>query len=623
LRELLRECTARVASDGGGGQGAGFFVDEHHLLTCWHVVGRKGPCTVWPEQRQQRSGNVICGDEELDIALIEVEEVPGEPLQPTVVIRSEFSDGDVVVSGYPDLEVAGPGHQNRPYKGIAHTDQGRLTAIRLAGENVTYGQSGGAVLDLTTGAVVAIARWTDAPEGLSGGSIPIAIAEEWFTSRDLTILRDVQRRPLPSTARWRDTLGHLPWTSLGYRMDMWEVGASLDIHVASIDGQRGCWQVLMGTAAGSPSRLTIHDLGDDVAEVLFHWAHRGRVHTEDEVDLFGRLLSSALFPQSVRQRLATVRSANPALVRLVMGDDALASVPWELAAAPGGSDFLAADEKLRFCRVAADAPELAYRPESTLAQIVGIVVQHENLHEQAPVVVHDRKSEPWPHVNELVGGLERCFDTPSYQYQLLKNPSPDQVEDRLEHPSDVVHYIGFGRIEKSRVELAFADDDGNIDFHPASKLFEWVARAQARLLVIELATPPPDLDLDPVSSGSFADALGGSLGAVIFTSVPVHPLLYQPFNRKLYEVLAAGRTVEEAVQMSRKKLHTNVPLDDHAAFGWFTLITGREAGIRIVAAQAGERSAAGQRSLTPVGSDASASAEGQRTPSDEFRQGGP
>jgi Trypsin-like peptidase domain len=623
LADLLRRCTARVAPTSDAKGGAGFFIDERHLLTCWHVVKREGPCSVWPEEREQRPGTVIAGDDKLDVALVQVEHVPGEPLRPTVAIRREFTDGPVLVSGYPRTDGKRCEHQNRDYTGQATTVQGRLTAIRLAGDNVIFGQSGGPVLDLATGAVVAMVCWTDAPGGVVGGrATSIAAVEEWFTAHGHQQVEEVLRTPPASVKDWRETIGDLQWTALGYRADAdaRELGPLLDIRVASVDGQRGSWQVFVDAPAGTASTLTVHDLGDDIADVLFHWGQRGRVHTEAEVSLFGRLLSSALFPQSVQQRLATVRTADTALIRLVMGNDALANVPWELAAAPGSDAcFLAADEKLRLCRVASDVRSdgrgTEVRKPPAGARVVGIVVQKQDLHEVAPVVVNDREPRSWPDVERVVGRLEECLDLPAYQeVKVLKNPRPDQVEIELQGACDVVHYIGFGRWEKEQVQLAFADDEGRLDFHPAAKLFQWVCQANACLVVIELATPPPDLDLDPVPPGAFADALRASVGAVVFTSVPVHPLLYQPFNRSLYQVLAKGRTVEEAVQLSRKSLYTNQPLDDYAAFGWFALMTGPESGIRVVApaAESPQQSAA-SRSLAQVGAGGAEPSEHPRS----------
>jgi hypothetical protein len=614
LAELLRRCTARIAPEPDAKGGAGFFIDEHHLLTCAHVVKQRESCTVWPEERAQRAGTVIAADDELDIALVRVDPVPGEPIQPTVVMRREFSNGPVLVSGYPRAEPAALGHQNRDYTGQAHRVHGRLMAVRLADDNVIYGQSGGPVLDLATGAIVAIVRWTVAPGGVAGGgATSIAAAEEWFTAHGQELLGEVLQTPPASAERWHETIGDLQWTTLGYRTDAAarELGPSLDIRIASVEGKRGSWQVFMDTPAGAASTLTVHDLGDDIADVLFHWGQRGRVHTEAEVNLFGRLLSNALFPQPVQQRLATVQTADTALVRLVMGGDALANVPWELAAAPGNDTcFLAADEQLRLCRVAADAPEVEERVPPKSAKVVGIVVQGKKLHEEAPVVVNDRQPRSWPELESVVSRFRECLDVPAYQDAVvLNNPLPDEVETQLQGPCDVVHYIGFGRLEKEQVQLAFMDEECRLDFHPAAKLFQWVCHAKACLVVIELATPPPELDLDPVPPGAFADALGASVGAVVFTSVPVHPLLYQPFNRKLYELLAKGRTVEEAVQLSRKNLHTNLPLDDHAAFGWFALVTGETKGIRVVAPATESLPSAASRSPAQVGPGAAESRE--------------
>ena len=152
---------------------------------------------------------------------------------------------------------------------------------------------------------------------------------------------------------------------------------------------------------------------------------------------------------------------------------------------------------------------------------------------------------------------------------------------------DVLHYIGIGRKADGRPEILFVDDS-----EPESELEEWedvqsvladAARAGVRFVVLELMLPPDDKDFQQLTCSAFGDIVTGTVTAVVLTNLPVYPHQCQVFDRQFYRSLSGGASIEEAVQEARCKLKAGKPTGDAAGFGWFTVVTGRQTGIRLAA----------------------------------------
>src|ERR1019366_8860389 len=93
----------------------------------------------------------------------------------------------------------------------------------------------------------------------------------------------------------------------------WNIEECIDLRVS---GKRHRWLISMAQAAGPGLDRTGPDLGEGVAEALFHWAQRRRIRDVDEVALPGPLLANALFPQRMADHLSLVSQADRILVRL-------------------------------------------------------------------------------------------------------------------------------------------------------------------------------------------------------------------------------------------------------------------------------------------------------------------
>lgn len=582
LQQLVKKCTARVRGPNQrAGGGTAFFIDDRHLITCKHVVKANKLVDVEPYERASRPGKVIAEDTERDLALLEIEPVEGEPAQPAVALHEALAQrGRFLLAGYPQDPQAPGGLEVREYSGGRRDDNsGRLMNLALdAGENVTFGQSGGALVDVASGAVVAIARYSKAPKGiLGGGCVPISTAAACF---DL-VRRHVDYPP-NAVREWRDALGEAAWIDLYH---VWTMRTSLDVHVG---GSRNRWRVDVEKGLQSagddkdPVRDgTIEDLGDGVAEVFFEWAHRSEIHSASQVKLFGRLLSEALFRPRLKGEFETALPSDETVVRLLVEGTELVDVPWELAALPDGDEsFLATDKRVRLVR-AADLPE---RPPpqapSASARAIGIVVKSE----ESVNGVDGSHGDAGYLKAAMYSGAIVAPELEDEQESPLENPGFYEAECALGTPVEIVHYQGYGRYaatpgEGATAELAFIDDNDDMRWVPAARFLDSVASSGARLLVLEFLTPPrmPGLERIPTSALMAIQ----STEAMVFTSAPIQSSQARVFNEHFYRALGKYRTVAEAVQEARRVLMVNSPANDYAGFGWFTLAMRGNSDMRI------------------------------------------
>src|SRR5262249_6759397 len=149
------------------------------LLTCHHVVvGKKGdPVDVCPFGRKSRGGTIrdVRTLAEGDLALVDVDAVDGEGIQPAVVLHPAITDHiEYFAAGYPKEELLGKsglevipcqGHARRPDENTVD-----LLVIEAGGALVGSGLSGGGVLSSGSGAVAALVQYAQDPKADSGGA---------------------------------------------------------------------------------------------------------------------------------------------------------------------------------------------------------------------------------------------------------------------------------------------------------------------------------------------------------------------------------------------------------------------------------------------------------------------
>ncbi len=322
LKELLRDATALVFVDDRP-VGSAFFISDDLLLTCEHVITHS-VVTIQLVGRQSCLEAKVIATDESDLALLRCQRVDDEP--PTCVVLGRTlhqDDRDCFVAGFPREDGQPPGLeifdvQAHPRTDLGGDDQGLQIE---AGKIVTWGMSGGPVVSTRSGAVIGIIRTSKDPtDALGGGAIPIGRAAAAFGQ-----VAQIMTETIPAMVPWRDALGRDRWQQLGKQS--WDTEEHIDLWVS---GGRQSWLISLAQTAGSGPARTGLDLGEEVAIAIFHWAQRRHTRGVDEVELLGRLLASALFPQSTAQHLGVAKYTDSIVVRLHVeqGND-LADIPWD------------------------------------------------------------------------------------------------------------------------------------------------------------------------------------------------------------------------------------------------------------------------------------------------------
>jgi predicted RNase H-like HicB family nuclease len=191
-----------------------------------------------------------------------------------------------------------------------------------------------------------------------------------------------------------------------------------------------------------------------------------------------------------------------------------------------------------------------------------------------------------PTRTDLCKDLADAVTKPEFDLTLLDELPYHTVCQYLETGEyQVYHYIGIGQVHSKDAMIAFGDERvqswGKVD-----KILEIAARSGVRLVVFEFMLPPEGTDLSPITPRALDNAIKGSVNAVVLTNLPVHPIQFnqfKQFNDEFYACLSAGDSIESATQNGRSALQLDTMIEDAAAFGWFTVITGPAAGVSLVA----------------------------------------
>jgi hypothetical protein len=576
LTQLLKECTADVMS-GGVSRGAAFFVSNTILLTSYHVVEERADLTIQTRRGRTPSVAVIAPNpgRDDDLALLRVAIEDSDPGQPAVLLDDSIEAKDYYVVGYPDEQGQGPGQEGFYVEGhdraVIH---GTPVLLQVeAGKIVTYGMSGGPVLNMDTGAVAAVIRSSKNPnEALGGGAIPVARVFQHYPE-----LAEFGRNAPVAVERWRNVLGPELWRLRG---QAWEIATEIDL---TIGGTRNAWSIASKVISEEGVTRTASDLGEDLTEAMFRWAQRRRLSTRDEVELLGRLLEKALFPAPVEHHLRALSEADHLTLRLHVDPSCgLDDIPWELACVPDSSEFLSAHPTYRLVRVddRVDPADPSPTPEEIrVLSFSGLAPERW----QYPAASFGDERDGPPTVERIAGNLAESLAGPAFSHTDLGEQTEELQELLGAQSYDVLHYIGVGKLsaDGQRGELSLVDEFGAPWFLDMQELLKWARQAGVRLVVLQFTGPPIGERFESVSLSSLGELVGGGIEAVVMTRFPVHPRQFAVFNRWLYQYLGQGRTLEDAVQQGRVKLKQAPVVDDWAGFGFFTLITDGSAEIRL------------------------------------------
>lgn len=594
LQDLLLQCTANVRC-GDRSKGAAFFVSNTLLLTSHHVVEGCDDLKVVTSEGRERAAIAIAPNpgQADDLALLRVDMQDSDPAQPAVLLDASLAGDDMYVVGYPVEQGRETGQEGFRVTTHPRLVNGVPDLLQIEpGPLITYGMSGGPVLNLRTGAVAAVVRTSrDPQDALGGGAVPVAVAFERYPE-----LAEFARDTPVAVRRWRDRLGPEAWRLLGHE---WELATDVNLR---LNGMRKEWTISSEVTSEEGETRTASDLGDDLTEAMFRWAQRQRLSGQAEVELLGRLLARALFPTAVERHLAALSEADRLTVRLhVRAGCGLEDIPWELASIPQRQEFIAADPRFQLVRVDDRvAREGRTEPLPDTIRVLGLTALATDKWVY-PVASYGDVLYGWPSAGSIARGFEGTFASTAFELTALGEKHDDLQDELARGRYDVLHYLGVGQTVRDdvrgsdRAKLSLLDSFDEPFFSNADELFKWAREGGVRVVVLEFTGPPIGQRLEPVTISSLREMLGGSVEAVVVTRFPVHPRQFDLFNKAFYASLAAGRTVAEAVQVGRVKLRGNQAVDDWAGFGCFALVTDQGPPTRLVPPQ-GEAPEQGPRS---------------------------
>jgi Trypsin-like peptidase domain/CHAT domain len=584
LKKLLGEAMALVHVDGVP-VGTAFFISDCLLLSCQHVATLGDRCAILTGQGELCEATVTFENLDNDFSLLSVAPSATGPRK-CVLLGVASTDGACLVGGYPRLDLYADGQEIFPttvhLRTAADNNNVVQTLIFEAGKIIASGMSGGPVLDLETGEVTGIVRWSlDPQDSLGGGAVPL--------SRIVSLSEDLQRlvkSPSLAVLDWRKSLGRELWESGGRT---WEMSAQVDLHIG---GDRKTWKISLDPAQGT-EEVTVLDLGADVSEALFKWAQRRRVRWQPEVALLSQLLARALLPSGVATHLQALTGSDSVLIRMFFdnGND-LADIPWELAVVPGQPQkLLGADAAYRLVRVLPGRhPDATPPPGPDGVKVLAAVTLPTGWN--FPRIRGKIRRDPyeWQDAPEMSKWLRRDVEARGFKIDVYESTPWNEVREALQiDMPDVFHFIGVGRLEADQPFLLFPNLSGHGE-QPinARDVLAEAASNGVKLVVVELVLVPEEENVEPLTSSSLGDVFSDGLGAVVLTHLPVHPLQLQIFNQAFYKELGAGKAVEVAAQEARRSLHSNTQVEDAAGFGWFTLITDERPGLVVTASQQDE-----------------------------------
>lgn len=244
LRTALSRCAVRLSGDGCRG-GSGFFVAPGYVVTCAHVVADEGSSVIVTWEGMDYEGIVrfrepagaaatrlVLGYP--DLAVVQLAAPPDQPcvwlwLGDTIPdedvplyavgYNTVYSGGDPELAGLP-LTAGGP----QKLEGA--------TLIRVKGDELPRGTSGGPIIDLTTGRVMAIVKTTRQANTPYGGvAIPLGVLrrvprelqaairdghDSYHASESWPAMVDrlrLERRESPTMTAWTDPGYALPMLS--------------------------------------------------------------------------------------------------------------------------------------------------------------------------------------------------------------------------------------------------------------------------------------------------------------------------------------------------------------------------------------------------------------------------
>jgi len=284
-------------------------------------------------------------------------------------------------------------------------------------------------------------------------------------------------------------------------------------------------------------------------------------HTNaDLLKKFGKLLYQIIFPATIdrhfNQTEAVARSKDSKVrIRLTIEPDALAQLPWE---------FLYREERGYF---------LATNPDTVLSHYLdlplppGYVRQGEGpLH--MLTIISNPKDQPQLDVERWDQIVRQALSKPLGEGQLTLQTVGQATFENIEaalldHPPDIVQFVGHGVYQRDKGYLALVGENGNTCIVDDKQFAQIFAGVQDRLGLVCLATCESAKSDSPQSFlGIAPQIVQRGVPAVVAMRYPVRVSTAEIFLESFYKAVAARKPVDWAVQWARNAISIQVGLNN-------------------------------------------------------------
>jgi hypothetical protein len=292
-----------------------------------------------------------------------------------------------------------------------------------------------------------------------------------------------------------------------------------------------------------------------------------RVLTLDEMIALGEDLGAALFPLKVRdlyiRSLASLEETEGLRIRLMIDPYALSDVPWEYVYL-AGADTPASQKRANGF--------LAFNPQISLVryQMIGRglgkieTVGEESLRMVA--LLSNPDNTPGLDLTREVKNIREALkDLPQIQPEFYPNCTVEQLLKILIKPAHIFHFSGHGAFEGSMGDtfgseegegnLTLTGEDGSAVDFPAGKLAMNLAGRGVRFAMLGACESSKVDQINAWTGIAPALTLAG-IPAVVGMQFKILDSSAIAFSSILYESLAAGLTIDEAVSKGRLAIYT-------------------------------------------------------------------
>jgi Trypsin-like peptidase domain len=551
LLSVLRAATVRI-DVGGVSSGTGFFVAFGHVVTCHHVIE---PALVpepdWGKVGIHDSSGVVWRvtdrsryDKDADLASLRLSGTSDSP-----VVRLDEgigADDPLYTWGFPaDRQDGVP---------ATFEAEGRLGGqqswIKFKAGQVVKGMSGAPLLNRRTGGVAGIMKRTrSATQDLGGLGVSVETLHRSFqflSKANSDTLRHDARWWSAMTASQREQASSLqaPWTT-----------RSVDL-IIDVTQEQDRWSVTGRLSSEeTPWPKEPVDLNSVRAEVARLFRLLGASDRMDEVQkskLLGQVLARAVLPPDTEKAFTTLIAQSDLRVDVSLhfpagaGDD-IVYLPWEMLLLP------ATPER--------SSIGLGYLPRMTLARVLST---EPAAHPPSPSVDFSAamirapeapgRTRPVEQIaSQTRSALSHALSSEPFD---LEDGSSADLEDFLaETEVEVLHYIGYGRYQDQRDQIALNGDPlEQVAFLAADEFAESLSQSRPPLLVV---LQPCDVRREePARVPADLAAMAPELLLHGTAAVLVLPLAQEGYDpevsvRPIYGKLVAGYSIQEAVQAFR------------------------------------------------------------------------